>query len=148
MTHYTKPHLPVPDQVSLLKRRGMIITDENKAADALHRIGYYRLSGYWHPMRKRQPYAAPGKPVFLDDFEQQAVFADVIDLYVFDKRLRLLMLDAIERVEVGLRVEMALLLSQRSPWAHRDPSQLDSRFVGGRTRPSHADWLQRLDETA
>jgi abortive infection bacteriophage resistance protein len=138
----------VPDQVNLLKRRGMIITDENKAAEALHRIGYYRLSGYWHPMRQRQAQTTASRPLFLDNFQQQAVFADVIQLYVFDKRLRLLMLDAIERVEVGLRVEMALLLSQRSPWAHRDPSQLDSRFVGGRTGPTHAEWLQRLDETA
>lgn len=43
---YTKPHLPVPDQLALLKQRGLIITDDAKATDALKRIGYYRLSGW------------------------------------------------------------------------------------------------------
>lgn len=145
MTPYQKPHLPIPDQVALLKSRGLEIADEAQAREALERIGYYRLSGYWYPMRRP---AAGGKGR-ADDFLDGARFSDVMDLYVFDKRLRLLMLDAIELVEIGLRVDIALRLGARDPWLHRDPAALDRRFSkpdprSGRT--PHQTWLARMDE--
>jgi abortive infection bacteriophage resistance protein len=136
---YAKTHLPIAGQIALVKERGLVITDEVKATDCLHRIGYYRLSGYWHPMREVERPAPQGPPTYLDQFKPGSNFSDVVHLYVFDKKLRMLMLDAIERVEVGLRVEIALLLSARSPWAHRDPRHVHRLFNG------HAEWIERLD---
>lgn len=52
MQKYTKLYLDVPQQVSLLMARGMIITDTARAAEYLRRIGYYRLSTYWYPFHK------------------------------------------------------------------------------------------------
>lgn len=52
MPKYTKPYLDVPQQVSLLMARGMIITDTGRAADYLCRTGYYRLNTYWYPFHK------------------------------------------------------------------------------------------------
>lgn len=66
--------------------------------------------------------------VVEDDFRPGTTFRQVMDLYVFDKRLRLLMLDAIERIEVALRVDIALLLGVRDPWVHRDVQQLHGNF--------------------
>lgn len=51
---YNKPHLTYNEQVSLLRQRGLIIDDPPKAVEALKRIGYYRLSGYFYPMRAIQ----------------------------------------------------------------------------------------------
>jgi len=72
-------------------------------------------------------------------------------LYVFDKKLRLLTLDAIERIEIALRTDIALLLGQYSPVAHRDPAFLHGRFtktlLRGKTVTGHQVWLNRLDET-
>jgi abortive infection bacteriophage resistance protein len=121
------------------------------AKSSLERIGYYRLSGYWYPFRQIRltPHQPPGY-VALDNFRPGTAFAKIIDLYVFDKRLRLLFLDAIERIEIGLRVDMALLLGARDPWAHRMPQHLHGNFAKrpdpktGRIR--HQDWLQRLDD--
>jgi abortive infection bacteriophage resistance protein len=74
-----------------------------------------------------------------------------MDLYVFYKRLLLLLLDGLERVEVALRVDIALLLRARHPWAHRDPVQLHGRFskvIGPKTRQNeYQRWLSRLDNT-
>jgi abortive infection bacteriophage resistance protein len=140
---YNKPHLSVPDQLALLEKRGMAVTDRPRAIQYLERIGYYRLSGYWHPLRKTVPAGQRhGRPAFqfLDEFLPGVTFSQAVELYVFDKRLRLLFLDAIERIEVALRVQVALLLSSRDPWAHRDPSQLDGNFA--RVRDSRTGWTK------
>jgi len=73
-----------------------------------------------------------------------------MDLYVFDKRLRLIFLDAIERIEIALRVDVALLLGKRSRDAHRNPAEFNLVFgsqqdSGGRT--AHDKWLDRRDES-
>lgn len=127
----------------------MLITDGAKAARCLQRIGYYRLSAYWYPFRKSIDKLGPdGRPTtrIIDEFKPDAIFADAVDMYVFDKKLRLLILDAAERVEVALRVAIALQLGQRDPCAHRDPQQVHSRFVKAAASKSHAAWLVRHDE--
>jgi abortive infection bacteriophage resistance protein len=161
---YTKPYKSVADQLALLATRGMEITDLSAANGCLERIGYYRLSGYWYPFRKSHlsvnpvtgsllPHPVTGRPnvIVEDDFRPGTTFHEVMDLYVFDKRLRLLFLDAIERVEVALRVDIALLIGARDPWAHRDPNQLHGRF-SKKLNPvtnqnEYQKWLARLDAT-
>lgn len=141
---YAKPHMPVTEQVALLQQRGLAITDTVRAEAALTRIGYYRLSEYWHPMRQVAP-TVPGQPVtLLHTFQGGARFCDATDLYVFDKRLRLLLLDAIERIEVALRVWCAHTLGARDPYIHRDWKALDPAFVA----KDHATWLSRIDGAA
>lgn len=116
----------------------MTITDEDKAKACLSRIGYYRLSAYWYPNRKSEVYTDPADGVqktrILDDFRDGTSFSDALDFYVFDKKLRLLVLDALERVEVGLRTDIAVLLGAHGPWVHRDSARLHGNF----TRPNVA----------
>ena len=73
-------------------------------------------------------------------------------LYVFDKKLRLLMLDAIERIEIALRCDIVLLLGKLSPFAHRDKRYLHPKFTTQvkprRTVPEHVEWLAKLDKAA
>ena len=151
---YAKPYVSIIDQVALLRSRGMEITDQTKAEECLRRIGYYRLSGYWYPMRQvtvtHGPAAAPVYQV-QDAFKEGARFCDVVDLYVFDKKLRMLMLDAIERVEVALRVDVALALGLRGPTAHRDPRELHPNFAvrpNKRGQVPHLEWMARLDDAS
>ena len=152
---YAKPYLDVPQQVDLLISRGMTITDRLRAEDYLRRIGYYRLSAYWYPFRNSilTP-DARGKPqrVIYDDFKPGTDFGVTLALYVFDKKLRLLLLDALERIEIALRTDAALLLGWKDPWAHRDPGCLHGNFA--RKVPqktgltAHAAWLRKLDKIA
>ena len=151
---YPKPHLSIRDQLALLKSRGMVVADEPRAERYLERLGYYRLSGYWYPARivtTATDVAGNITYQVQDTFRTGTTFEHAVELYVFDKRLRLLFLDAIERIEVSLRVEASLLLSTRNPIAHRDPNQLHGNFAKktnphtGRTR--HQEWLARLDES-
>lgn len=151
MKPFTKPYLTVAAQIALLKGRGLSITNDARAAAALERIGYYRLSGYWYPLRNSTVANPGGTRIVGDDFRPGTDFGQIVDLYVFDKKLRLLTLDAIERVEVALRTDIALLLGQHSPNAHRDPAYLHGRFtktlLRGKMVTGHQEWLARLDDT-
>lgn len=144
---YEKPHLSTEEQVALLEKRGMDVGERKLSEAALKRIGYYHLSEYWHPMREsRVDTDDREKPVttVLDTFKVGARFVDAFELYVFDKRLRLLVLDAIERVEVALRVDCAHNLGARDPYIHRDWRALDPDFIA----QDHARWLARIDDAA
>ena len=147
---YTKPFRSVPQQLDILKSRGLICSDEPKAHAYLERIGYYRLSGYAYPFRVLQKSASKTSLSVGDNFKPGAEFRHIVDLYVFDKKLRLSMLDAIERVEIGLRTSIALMMGTRGPWAHRDPAQLDGTFskrINSKTgKTLHQDWLEKLDD--
>ena len=149
---YTKPFLPVADQIARIQARGMVVTDKGKAQQYLENIGYYRLSGYWYPLRRSQITTAPSGEIVttvLDDFRSGSEFSQVVDLYVFDKKLRLMMLDVLERIEIAFRTDIALQLGQYDPWAYREPTLLDGKFTAdipkGRSKTRFWDFIDRFD---
>ena len=103
-----KPYTTFEQQIKLLQERGLTISDPARAADYLRRIGYYRMSGYCKPFRAADS----------DLFVSGASFEDVVALYLFDKRLRLMMMDALERIEVAVRAEIAAQMGAKNPQAH------------------------------
>jgi abortive infection bacteriophage resistance protein len=118
----------------------MNVEDDAKASEYLQRIGYYRLSGYWHPMRERTPAGD-----VLDTFQAGTTFKEATDLYTFDSRLRLIMLNALERLEVSLRTEVALTLGAYHNQAHRSLAYLGPSFAKSKNRngpTKHREWLQ------
>ena len=125
-----KPWLAFADQLELLQARGLQVDDRAAALDYLERLGYYRLSGYWYPFRSidLKVSTAQSQAVRLDSFVPGSRFEDVVRLYVFDKKLRLLALDALERIEMAVRVDVAHLLGQRDPRAHENPACLHGNF--------------------
>jgi len=142
---YNRPWKSFADQLQQLVDRGLEVTDPASAISYLDRIGYYRLSGYWYPFRQN----APGpNPVKADDFVAGTHFSDALNLYVFDKKLRLLVLDALERIEVAIRVDLAHILGQRDTFAYTDPQWFDGRFTrprGRQGKSDHDQWLERYD---
>lgn len=96
-----KPWQSYPEQLQILKRRGLQVEHDEAALRYLARIGYYRLSGYWYPMRliNQSASARQKRPIRLDQFVDGSRFEDAVRLYIFDAKLRLLALDALERIE-------------------------------------------------
>lgn len=125
-----KPWLSLREQVSLLKSRGMTIDDESLAIRYLSRIGYYRMSGYSYPFRQHNSEYQANKSCNqrLDTFESGTHFGLIVDLYVFDKKLRLLIMDALERIEISMRFEMAYLLGEKNALAYQRPNLFDKHF--------------------
>ncbi len=116
----TKPHKEYSELVELLVSRGMIIDDKIYAEKKLSQVGYYRLSGFWHIARKQNPDNTLSE-YFLDGI----LFEDVYKLYIFDKRLRLLLLDIIERLEINIRTIIAHELGRNNPLAYEDHSLIN-----------------------
>lgn len=102
---YNKLPKSVSYQVALLQSRGMLIPDQQEAEHYLLHLNYYRLSGYWLPFEADHT---------THQFETGVSFSDVINLYAFDREIRLLLLDAIERLEVSVRTQWAYHLSLNS----------------------------------
>jgi abortive infection bacteriophage resistance protein len=48
-----------------------------------------------------------------DEFEEGTIWDDVYNLYCFDRKLRLLLFDAIERIEIALRTQIIYQLSHK-----------------------------------
>ena len=42
----------IDEQLNILRNRGMVIDDENKAKEILSDIGYFRLGFYFFPFEK------------------------------------------------------------------------------------------------
>lgn len=131
------------EQLEILKARGMAVPDEARALDFLKRVGYYRLSGYFFPFRQGAE-DDEGNFFRKDEFIEGSNFDKVIDLYLFDRKLRLLALDAIERIELALQADLAYRLGEREAFAHETADCLHPNFT---TRPQrngktgHENWL-------
>lgn len=92
---FTKTYSNSTDLVKLLKTRGMRITNEQKAKHQIDNIGYYRLSAYMYPLIKQ--------PKKLHQHKDGTSFENVMTLYRFDKKLRMLLFNEIEKVEIAIR---------------------------------------------
>lgn len=140
------------EQLALLESRGLFVDNEQAALDYLTRIGYYRLSGYWYPLREINKEASLQQkcPIRTDRFIAGSHFENVVKLYVFDKKLRLLALDALERIEMAIRVDVAYLLGQKDPCAHENPACLHGNFAKkekiegpNKGKTEHQIWLNK-----
>lgn len=107
MEVFNKPPLTYEKQVELLLSRGLIVTDRKRAERHLANISYYRLSAYMLPYKKKE------NGIIIDAFKEGTTWDDIYDLYVFDRKLRLLVFDAIERLEVAIRTQIIYQLSHK-----------------------------------
>jgi len=113
---FTKPPLNVKQQIALLQSRGMTIEDPARASRYLAHINYYRLRSYWLPFEDQ----ADGKE---HHFKPGTSFNDILTLYLFDRKFRLLVMEAIERLEISFRTRFAYELStQYGSHAYLDAS--------------------------
>ena len=99
MTLYTKAPTSIDDQANLLIQRGIVCADINAMKRHLKQIGYYRLGAYWLPFELPP---AQGQ-VRSKRFPVGTDFADIITIYQFDRDLRMMIMEAIERIEVVAR---------------------------------------------
>ena len=104
---YEKTPISTMEQVEKLKSRGLVIDDEELAARYLSNISYYRLRAYTYPFQNNSD------PEKHHEFVRKDInFKDIIDLYCFDRRLRFLVFNALEKVEVALRAKITQRYSE------------------------------------
>lgn len=144
---YSRPWLSFKDQLEQLKSRGLVVSDEPSALKALEQFGYYRLSAYWYPFRKKEFDNAGRLLNITNHFVPNTELRDAAKLYLFDKELRLLLLDALERIEIAIRVDISHLLGRLDTFAHTKQDKLHRSFankIKGRGKPTAFDaWTQK-----
>lgn len=105
---YAKRPFTIADQASRLIDRGLACDNPGRLEKYLANIGYYRLSAYWHP------FELPSNGNSRNHhFLPETSFDKVLNLYIFDRKLRLLVMEAIERIEVAVRTRWATALAMR-----------------------------------
>lgn len=121
MLIYLKPFRSAEECLDIMLLRGLLVPDRQHALRSLRRIGYYRLSAFSYPFRNFcSVNGSESEAVRCDNFRPKTTFDQVIDFYLFDKSLRIILLDAIERIEVALRTTLIDVIGKQSPYAHRD----------------------------
>ena len=134
--HYAKPALTFEDQLDLLRNRGLTVRDQERALRWLHSVSYYRLSAYCLPFKDGET------------FRLGTDFNDIAGLYIFDRKLRLLVLDAIERVEVAIRTAVTYEIAHAyDPFGHTDPANFAPGFDHMRFMAELQDEERRARET-
>ena len=118
MRQYTKKPLSIAQQINHLLNHDIIIDNKELSSIQLSTIGYYRLSAYFLPFKHKQT---------------KAHFNDIINLYKFDRKLRLIVIDGIEQIEVAIRSQWCHLMATTfddshaytscqyflDPWSHQ-----------------------------
>ena len=94
---YTKLPISITDQIALLKSRGLTFADEAYAAKVLEHISYYRFAAYLRPMESDKT---------THQLHVGATFENALALYEFDAKLRALIFDAIQKIEITIRSKM------------------------------------------
>lgn len=135
---FTKPATTHEEQVALLQKRGMTIHDIQNTYFCLKHIHYYRLSAYW------LPFEINGSS---HDFRPGTNFTTVLELYNFDRELRLLVLDALERIEISMRTQWTYHMAHRhGPHSHLDHTLAVDRKWYQQNLESVAKEVKRADE--
>lgn len=98
MTVFQKPAITPAQQIELLKNRGLTIIDEQRALCFLEVVSFFRLTPYMRPFQHNND---------AHQFKEGAKFSQITKLYNFDRHLRLLVIDAIERVEISVRAKIS-----------------------------------------
>jgi abortive infection bacteriophage resistance protein len=130
MVAFTKPSLSIDAQLTLLMSRGLQVPDYPRAKRYFTFINYYRLGGYFLPFCLAASH----------NFKQNTSFDDVLNLYIFDRQLRLLSMDAIERIEIGVRTAIINVMSNN----HGAHWYMDSRLFSYHYKFNHNDFLEQV----
>ncbi|MBP0016901.1 MAG: Abi family protein [Cyanobacteria bacterium SBLK] len=102
--HFDKKPLSIDEHIKLLQDRGMLIENLDIARHSLSHINYYRLSGYWLPFEE-------DRTSIIHKFKAGTKFEEVLNLYNFDRKLRLQVLKAVEYIEGSLRRQWAYFMA-------------------------------------
>jgi abortive infection bacteriophage resistance protein len=135
---YSKPALSIDDQIQQIIKRGITINNIGVAKSYLRDVGYYRLSGYWWPMLADKN---------TKTFKTNSTFENVIDIYNFDRELRILLFDIIEKIEIAFRTKLIYHLSSEiSPWWFEDSQNFNNSVKHNETITAIDRELQQTKE--
>ena len=99
------------EQIEILKAKGLVIEDVEKAKDILLRENYFFVTGYRH--------------LFLDSFSKKdyivnATFNEIYSLFCFDRELRSILFKNLLMIENNLKSVISYQLSKKYGYKEKD----------------------------
>ena len=126
---YLKDALSIEEQAQRLLDRGLQ-ADRTELIQRLSAVSYYRISGYLYPFRD------PAS----NNYQPNTTLQQVWNRYCFDRRLRVLLLDAIERVEVAIRTQLVYHFAHaHGAFGHCHEGNLPNLKI-----PHYIEWRENL----
>lgn len=100
-----KLHKSIEEQVTLIKSRGLVVSDEEKLKSSLANINYYRLSGYLHDFKKNGS----------DRYVENLTWERLKRIYDFDRKLSKILMFALEDIEETLKTRLSYIMTSNHP---------------------------------
>lgn len=99
------------EQIQILKSKGLVIDDEEKAKDILFRENYFFISGYRH--------------LFMRTYKEKkflagTTFDELYSMFVFDRRIRNIMFKNILIIENNIKSIISYQLSKKYGFKEKD----------------------------
>jgi len=113
LKEYKKPPKTINEQIELLINRGLVVNDIEELKYYLRNISYYHLSIYFKYFQKE------------DLFYKNISFNDILRVYKFDNKLRLILLELLERIEKSFKCRLE---HELSVWCNNAHWYLDKKF--------------------
>lgn len=86
----------IDEQIAKLRERGCVIKNEPFVRETLKYINYFRISNYFEPFS-----------VSKHKYEDGTTFEKILQIYEMDRKLRSILLAALEEVEITLRAAIS-----------------------------------------
>lgn len=134
---FAKPALGLEEQAILLASRGLVFENWADSVTHLQHIGYYRFTGYLHPFKMGQGDA--------DYYRPGTTFDLVHDRYIFDRKLRMVVLEAVEKIEIAARSAISNSVGTvHGPHWYLDPANFSKPNWYARRGFTIAEWHARF----
>ncbi|EKN1405731.1 Abi family protein [Enterococcus faecalis] len=125
---YDRPAKNTEEQLQILKDRGLRVENDDFAVNALRNIGYFRFKGYCLAHYEQK-----------DVFNSNISFNAIYNSYRFDERIRLILFQIIEHVEVELKSVISQEFALKTgPLGHYDNKNFKDKY-------RHKSWLNRFE---
>lgn len=92
----TKLPATIDQQIAKLKERGCIVEDMEYARETLTYINYFRLANYFEPFM-----------ISKNRYEEGTTFEKIVRIYEVDRKLRSILIAALEEIEIALRAAVS-----------------------------------------
>ena len=127
---YQKPFKTVAEQIALLEGRDLIVDiNASDFAAFLRSVNYYRFTGYAIPFQ-----------IDREHFAKGAKASDILALYQYDRKLRDLLFEALEVIELNFRT----IFAHEAARAHGPLGYLDAANFTDAAK--HAKAVVRLQD--
>jgi abortive infection bacteriophage resistance protein len=94
---HTKRVISVPEQIELLRSRGMTISNEEIATEFLNKVSYFKFSAYLKEFEVHPT---------THTFREGTCIEHPIELCLFDSKLRSILFDALEEIELAFKTKL------------------------------------------